>query len=80
MPMEFNYRVESVTKAKPPEGVEGGNWYRYVLTGGASPIIGWRQGSLEDVTDFAQSSVDELNERRAGKRTAYSAGRPAKKA
>lgn len=74
--MGFDYRVGSVTKTKPPTGAEGNDWYRYVLEGGHSPISGWRQGSLEDVTEFAQRSADELNERRAGKSIGYARGRP----
>jgi len=76
----FNYRVASVTKATPPSGAEGKNWYQYVLEGGHSPITGWRSGSLAEVTEFAQSSADELNQRRAGKNVGYPRGRPAKKA
>lgn len=77
--MGFDYRVGSVTKTQPPSGAEGNDWYRYVLEGGHSPISGWRQGSLEDVTEFAQRSADELNERRAGKSIGYARGRPAAK-
>jgi len=75
----FDYRVASVTKVAPPTGAEGRNWYRYVLEGGHSPITGWRSGSLAEVTEFAQSSADELNERRAGKNVGYARGRPPKK-
>ena len=73
---EFDYRVGSVTKTAPPAGAEGSDWYRYVLEGGHSPISGWRQGSLKDVTEFAERSADELNQRRAGKSVAYARGRP----
>ena len=75
--MGFDYRVGSVTKTSAPDGADGNDWYRYVLEGGHSPISGWRQGSLKDVTEFAQRSADELNERRAGKSVAYARGRPA---
>lgn len=75
-----DYRVSSVTKATPPAGMEGGDWYRYVLEGGHSPITGWRRGSLSDVTEFARISADELNERRSGKSVSYQRGRPARKA
>lgn len=70
------YRVVSVTKATPPTGMEGADWYRYVLEGGHSPITGWRRGSLADVKAFAQISADELNERRSGKNVYYQRGRP----
>lgn len=70
------YRVASVTKAIPPQGLEGADWYRYVLEGGHAPITGWRQGSLADVKAYAQISADELNERRSGKNVYYQRGRP----
>lgn len=73
---ELDYRVASVTKAAPPTGMEGADWYRYVLEGGHSPITGWRRGSLADVKAYAQISAEELNERRAGKNVYYQRGRP----
>ena len=72
----LEYRVASVTKAAPPTGMEGADWYRYVLEGGHSPITGWCRGSLADVKAYAQVSADELNERRAGKNVYYQRGRP----
>ena len=70
------YRVASVTKATPPTGLDGTDWYRYVLEGGHSPITGWRRGSLADVKAYAQISADELNERRSGKNVYDQRGRP----
>lgn len=72
------YRLASVSKAAAPTGADGANWCQYVIEGGASPITGWRQGSVRDVTRFAQASADELNERSAGK-SVYQRGRPPKK-
>ena len=60
------YSVASVYQAQGPGGAEG-DWYRYVLEGGCSPITGLRRGSLDEVTEHANRCAQELNERNNGR-------------
>lgn len=62
------FKVVSVQRIKPPEGVEGSNWHRYVIVQGANTIHGYRQGDLAAVTSAVEQIVVQLNDRRAGKR------------
>jgi len=61
-----NYKVTSVVKAQAPNGADG-NWYRYVLEGGRSPITGLRRGTLKEVTEHAKRCAADLNERNSGR-------------
>ena len=62
------YEIVSVQRAEPPPGLEGSNWYRYVITQGSNTINGCRQGNLNAVTLAVEEIVVQLNERRMGKR------------
>ena len=63
------YEIGSITRAEPPPGTEGSNWYRYVIAfDGTETIHGCRQGSLKDVTSAVKVIVDQLNERHWKKR------------
>lgn len=66
---DVEYNVISVEKTEPPEGVEGTNWYRYVIGRGTSTMVGRRRGTLKQVTDHAKTLAKDLNERsgRTGK-------------
>jgi len=57
------YELISVDKIDTPTGMEGDNWYRYVLGQGTSKIEGLRSGSLKSVTLHAENYSNELNER-----------------
>lgn len=62
------YEIVSVQRAEPPPGLEGSDWYRYVITQGSNTINGCRQGDLNAVTLAVEEIVVQLNERRLGKR------------
>ncbi|GBF31398.1 hypothetical protein MnTg04_01359 [bacterium MnTg04] len=62
------YEIVSVQRAEPPPGLEGSDWYRYVITQGDNTINGCRQGNLKAVTMAVEEIVVQLNERRLGKR------------
>lgn len=72
------YRVVTVEKIQPPEGMPGNNWHRYVIgrdnsaSNGRtnSTIDGIKPGTLKSVTDHANSVANDLNER-AGKGGSY---------
>lgn len=71
------YHVASVDKASPPAGADG-DWYRYILEGGRSPITGLRRGTLMEVTEHARRCARDLNERSNGKRPSAWAPRRSK--
>ena len=62
------YEIVSVKRAEPPPGVEGTDWYSYVIAQGSNTINGCRQGNLRAVTLPVEEIVVQLNERRLGKR------------
>jgi hypothetical protein len=57
------YRVMSVKKTTTPAGLPDGDWYRYVIGQGRGKIEGLRAGTLQTVTEHANSVADDLNER-----------------
>lgn len=57
------HRVMSVQKTSTPEGLPEGNWFRYVIGTGDSRIEGLRAGTLNDVTDHAETVAEGLNSR-----------------
>lgn len=60
------YQVVKVEKIDTPDGMDGNNWYRYVIDYGQSTIEGKKPGTLKLVKEHAQSVVDELNSRSFG--------------
>jgi hypothetical protein len=61
------YNLISVKKTDPPAGVEGKDWYCYIIerypARAGSSIVGKMRGSLKHVTSKAESFVEELNAR-----------------
>jgi hypothetical protein len=57
------FRVALVEKAAVPQGAEGDNWCRYVIESECAAITVWRRGSLQEVTQHAIRSTEELNAR-----------------
>jgi hypothetical protein len=65
------YRVISVEKTDPPEGMPGKNWHRYVIEQGTSRIEGFRPGTLKSVTEHAETCAEDLNNRGVRGYSAY---------
>ncbi len=61
---ELEYTLISVEKTEPPSGVEGGNWYEYIVGRGNSSLVGKRRGTRKQVTEHAETLADDLNSRR----------------
>lgn len=57
------YKLISVEKVETPEGMQDGEWYRYVIGRGQSKIEGLQPGTLKSVTKHAETYADDLNER-----------------
>lgn len=68
------YEVASVEKAAIPEGGQGSDWCRYVLSSGRDRISGFHCGTVEEVTAYAISCVEDLNLRSATGKSAVSMG------
>ena len=60
---EHRYRVVSVEKVDPPEGMPQGNWCHYVIGRGNSLIEGLQSGTLSTVTQYALEFAEGLNQR-----------------
>lgn len=65
------YQIVSIKRAETPPDGQGPDWYNYEIVQGAHTIHGCRQGKLKVVTLAVEEIVEQLNERRFGKR-----GRP----
>jgi hypothetical protein len=73
------YIVTEVIKTRPPTGIQGGNWYRYTIEHGSSPISGVRSGSPNSVRRYAEEFAESLNQRALQGYSAYAARRLQKK-
>ena len=62
------YEIDSVRPSASPQGMDTEGWHCYVIVQGSNSIRGYRQGSHQVVTRAVQEIVDQLNERRFGKR------------
>jgi len=56
------YRVMTVEKTSPPKGMTG-SWHHYVIGEGNSRIDGKRPGTLQAVTQHAETVAENLNSR-----------------
>lgn len=59
-----------IKKIAAPEGMPGDNWHRYVIQCNTSVIEGMRPGTLDSVTEHAESVAEDLNLRSGGAWTA----------
>ena len=57
------YSVINVEKIDTPDGLEGDNWYRYLIDYGHSIIEGKKAGLLKVVKEHAEAVVEDLNSR-----------------
>lgn len=69
--VKVKYHVVSVEKTSPPEGVPGDNWHRYVIGQGTSKIEGKKPGSLQAVTEHAETVAEDLNSRTSRSGSTY---------
>jgi len=67
------FNITKIEKTDPPEGVQEGDWYRYVIGKGSSEIQGKRSGTLQSVTEYAEEYASNLNQRTAQGYSAYAA-------
>ena len=68
--------VISIEKSKGPDGAAGNDWYRYVIDGQGSPVVGYRRGKKSDVLEYLTESTGKLEERmNTGKAPRAASGR-----
>lgn len=72
------YKIVSIEKIDPPEGIKDGDWYHYQISHGPSKIVGKRAGTLESVQEHAQDYVDKLNQRATSGYSAYASRKTTK--
>ena len=65
--IDEKYGIESVEPVDPPRGMAGTDWHRYIIVQGKNNIRGYRQGSIDTVTQAVEEIVVRLNERRRGR-------------
>ncbi len=61
------FKVASVDAANTPDGADGTCWFRYVIARENSTIVGFRSGTLFQVSAYAREFAENLNERAAGR-------------
>ena len=66
------FNVMNIEKINAPDGMDGDNWYQYVVGQGTSEIKGLTMGTLNQVTEHVNRVADDLNDRSKGKKTGYS--------
>ncbi len=67
--IEQFYEITSISPMEPPADAQSSEWHSYTITQGKNTIRGYREGNLRSVTRAAELIVEQLNERRAGKRS-----------
>jgi len=67
------FNITKIEKTNPPEGIQEGDWYLYVIGKGSSEIQGKRPGTLQSVTEYAKEYASNLNQRAAQGYSAYAA-------
>jgi len=72
---ENEYCVEMVEKTMAPVGSPDVKWHRYVIGKGISQIEGKKPGSLQTVTQHAESIAENLNLRKANGGSMYVYGK-----
>lgn len=57
------YKVKSIQKVDSAVGARIINGYKFIIENDKNIIINWRAGSKKEVLNFAQESVERLNEK-----------------
>ena len=76
---EREFVVTEVVKTSRPQGIQSGDWYRYTIGHGSSPISGVRSGNLKSVRHYAEEFAKNLNLRALQGYSAYAARKQQKK-
>lgn len=66
--IDVKYKVIEVEKTSAPQGLEGDNWFRYVIKKGNSVMDCKKSGTLKSVTLHAKDLAELINSRNVGGR------------
>ena len=61
------YVIRRLEKTKPPQHSQGNDWYRYVIEGARTRIVGYTHGSLQQVQENVESYAAKINARNEGR-------------
>jgi hypothetical protein len=73
------YQLISIEHTSTPDGMEGRDWCRYVIAQDSTEIVGYRQGTVQQVTEHAKEYLEKLNSRTTGYVNTYRSSAHAKK-
>ncbi len=59
----LEYAIVKIEKAELPSLSSSGNCYRYVVANTVSEVTGYRQGTKEEVIDYCDILIEDLNQR-----------------
>jgi archaellum component FlaC len=54
--------MKSLERVNAPYGLQGENWYQFVIENDFNSITGFRSGKKKDVINIVTNSVNRLNE------------------
>ena len=57
----LEYTITKIEKAELPSLSPNGNGYRYVVANTVSEVTGYRQGTKEEVGDYCEILIEDLN-------------------
>ena len=57
------YKIKSIEKITPPDGVTFKCWYKFIIANSYSTITNIRSGSEKEVRKFASETAKRLNEK-----------------
>ena len=57
------YKIKSIEKVNPPEGVSFKRWYKFIIGNDINTIVNLRSGTEKEIRNFALESVKRLNEK-----------------
>ena len=57
---DLKYRVIKIEKIAAPVGLSGDDWHRYIIGQGSDKIVGRRPGTLQAVTEHAETAAEFL--------------------
>lgn len=68
LPYQKPFEIIKLEKCAPPPSSEGNDWFHYVIAQEGNRIEGYKQGETNAVTLGLKQMVEQINDRRLGKR------------
>lgn len=61
------YVIKQIERTAPPARAQGNDWYRYVIEGARSQIVGYTHGTLQQVQENVRNYAAQMNARLEGR-------------